>query len=144
MGGPVGYRTDDQNRRSAPSAVAQAEPPVLFSTPVRQGGAGAIRAAPPGQHLGAKAPRVRTVLSQESWHRRAADQHERDGPGSGNLIVITGTDRTDETVSRPGHALVQDPAPILVTGLSTVLFDARRKLRSVLAANGYLRDDCPG
>jgi RNA polymerase sigma-70 factor, ECF subfamily len=25
-----------------------------------------------------------------------------------------------------------------------VLFDARRKLRSVLVANGYLRDDCPG
>ena len=56
MGGPVGYRTEDQNRRSAPSAVAQAEPPVLLSTPVRPGGAGAIRAAPPGQHLGAKAP----------------------------------------------------------------------------------------
>ena len=38
MGGPVGYRTDDQNRRSALSAVAQAEPPVLLSTPVRLGG----------------------------------------------------------------------------------------------------------
>ena len=25
-----------------------------------------------------------------------------------------------------------------------VSFDARRKLRSVLVANGYLRDDCPG
>jgi RNA polymerase sigma-70 factor (ECF subfamily) len=25
-----------------------------------------------------------------------------------------------------------------------VLFDARRKLRSVLVADGYLRDDCPG
>ncbi|HWM98690.1 MAG TPA: hypothetical protein VNO54_16745, partial [Streptosporangiaceae bacterium] len=25
-----------------------------------------------------------------------------------------------------------------------VLFDARRKLRSVLVANGYLPDDCPG
>jgi hypothetical protein len=46
MGGPVGYRTDDKNRRSALSAVAQAEPPVLLSTPVRLGGAGAIRAAP--------------------------------------------------------------------------------------------------
>jgi hypothetical protein len=38
MGGPVGYRTEDQNRRSAPSAVAQAELPVLLSTPVRPGG----------------------------------------------------------------------------------------------------------
>jgi hypothetical protein len=46
------------NRRSALlSVVARAEPPVLLSTPVRLGGAGAIRAAPPGQHLGAKAPR---------------------------------------------------------------------------------------
>jgi len=25
-----------------------------------------------------------------------------------------------------------------------VLFDARRKLRSVLVADGHLRDDCPG
>ena len=40
MGGPVGYRTDDQNRRSALlSAVAQAEPPVLLSIPGRLGGA---------------------------------------------------------------------------------------------------------
>jgi RNA polymerase sigma-70 factor (ECF subfamily) len=28
--------------------------------------------------------------------------------------------------------------------LYKVLFDARRKLRSVLVANGYLRDDSPG
>jgi hypothetical protein len=48
MSGPVGYRTEDQNHRSALSAVAQAEPPVLLSTPFRPSGAGAIRAAPPG------------------------------------------------------------------------------------------------
>ena len=36
--------------------------------------------------------------------------------GRATLIVITGTDRTDGTVSRPGQALVQDPVQILVTG----------------------------
>ena len=95
---------------------AQAEPPVLLSAPVRPGGAGAIRAraawsAPRSEGSGGE-----RVLSQEPWHRRVADQRERDGPGSGNLIVITGTNRTDGTVSRPGQALVQDPVQILVTG----------------------------
>jgi hypothetical protein len=118
MGGPVGYRTDDQNRSPALlSAVAQAEPPVLLSTPVRLGGAGAIRAASPGQHLGAnEGSTMRTCVISETLASRAADQHKQDGPGSGNLIVITGTDRTDGTLSRSGQALVQDPAPILVTG----------------------------
>ena len=95
------------------SAVAQAEPLVLLSTPVWPGGAGMIRAAPPGQHLGAKAPGENECY-QEPWHRRAADQHERDGPAPGNLIVIT---RTDRSLSCPGQALVQDPVQILVTGL---------------------------
>jgi hypothetical protein len=36
--------------------------------------------------------------------------------GSGNLIAITGTDRTNGTLSRPGQALVQNPVRILVTG----------------------------
>ena len=44
MGGPVGYRTDDQNRRSALSALAQAEPPVLLSHPF--GWAGLARFEP--------------------------------------------------------------------------------------------------
>ena len=58
---------------------------------------------------------VRTCVISGTLASRAADQHERDGPGSGNLIVITGTDGTDGTLSRSGQALVQDPAPILVT-----------------------------
>jgi hypothetical protein len=129
MSGPVGYRTEDQDHRSAPSAVAQAEPPVFLSTPFRPGGAGAIRAARPGQHLGAKAPPVRTCVISGTLARRAADQHERDGPGSGNLMVITGTDRTDGTVSRPGQALVQDPVPILVTGRRTAARETVRRTR---------------
>ena len=41
-----------------------------------------IRAAPPGQHLERRLP-GENVCYQEPWHRRAADQHERDGPGVG-------------------------------------------------------------
>jgi hypothetical protein len=88
-----------------------------FSSPHPFGWAGLARFEPRRLvSTSERGSRRESVLSQEPWHRRAADQHERDGPGSGNLIVITGTDRTDGTVSRPGQALVQDPAPILVTG----------------------------
>jgi hypothetical protein len=46
--------------------------------------------------------------------------------GSGNLIVIIGTDRIDRTLSRPGQALVQDPVQILVTGLHLKSATVRR------------------
>ena len=57
MDGWVGYRTDDQTRRSALlSAVAQAEPPDLLSHPFGWAGRrDSSRTA--WSHLGAKAPR---------------------------------------------------------------------------------------
>ncbi len=114
MGGPVATARTIKTAGRPLSAVAQAEPPVLLSAPVWLGWrdssqrrlVSTLERRLPGEN----------VCYQEPWHRRAADQYERDGPGSGNLIVITGTDRTDGTLSRPGQALVQDPVQILVTG----------------------------
>ncbi len=62
-----------------------------------------------------------TSMARTHWRREHATVEYATLPvewalGSGNLIVITGTDRTDGTVSRPGQALVQDPVQILVTG----------------------------
>ena len=71
---------------------------------------------------------MRTCVAQEPWHRRAADQHERDGPGVGQPHRYHRTDRTDGTVSPDrlsfrdppgdGAAGQQDPDAILRRALS--------------------------
>src|ERR1700758_4471791 len=67
--------------------------------------------------------------------RRAVDEEltPRQRPGVGAGLVHGG----------PLDALVLELGSSRNT-IYKVLFDARRKLRSVLVANGYLRDDCPG
>ena len=59
---------------------------------------------------------VLEYIWKAAWSLHTAGDPAAEDWVAGNLIVITGTDRTDGTVSRPGQALVQDPAPTLVTG----------------------------